>query len=124
MYVWRVYATIYLCVCVCLCDLFSVHLPPGTFSVRPADYLFMLIFCGVIIVVFLTMKTSQMQPSALIELVSSSHYLLIHVSLLGGLEVLAALCEHMEERLGACHHCVQSPTHAVGLGGEWTLCTE
>ena len=82
----------------------------------------MLIFCGVIIVVSLTMKTIQMQPSPLIELVSSSHYLLIHFSLLGGLKVLAALCEHMEERLSVCHHCVQPPTHAVGLEGEMTLC--
>ena len=58
------------------------------------------------------------------DLVYSSHYLLIHFSLLGGLEVLVALCEPMEERLGVCHHCVQSPTRAVGLGGKMTLCTE
>ena len=43
------------------CGLFCVYLPSGIFSGRPADYLFMLIFCGVIIIVSLTMKTSQMQ---------------------------------------------------------------
>ena len=60
----RVRACDCLCVCVCvymcvlnvICSL-HVHLSSGQFSGRPADYLFMLIFCGVIIIVSLTIKT-------------------------------------------------------------------
>ena len=121
----RVCMRLFVCVCACVCLMWFVLC---TFVFRSVQWT----TCGLLVHVDLLWSDhysildheDKSNAALTIELVHSSHYLIVHFSLLGGLEVLAALCEPKEERLSVCHHCVQSPTRAVGLGGEMTLWTK
>ena len=83
-----------LCVCVCVCLLWFVLC---TFAFRYVQWT----TCEVLVHVdilwsdhYSILDHEDKSNAALtIELVHSSHYLIIHFSLLGGLKVLAALCE-------------------------------